>query len=424
MSKSRASLVCAGCFACIALARYWRAKISVKVMAGIFISAIIISFCLFFQKDSTHGRQFILHVTWELIKEKPLAGHGPGGFHKEYMNRQEDYFLACPQSRYARLADDVRHPLNEFMLAWCDYGISGLCVIITAFAFPLTVCLIKRRGKPVWLSGTLPIFIFSLFSYPLNYPLSWIILILCGCHSLYAFNPIKKTFQKHMPCILNTTILVCLCLLAVMFYELHYDLAWGRMAKYAADGHPRKALVRYASLYGHYHSNSYFLYNYAAVLYSAGMFTEAEEKIGECQKMWNGYNIELLAGDICRMEDRYDKARMHYQHAHQMCPSRFAPLFEIFQTYRTEEDTVNAVRVARIIVCKSMKTESAEIYEMKTITGEFIRIFEKKEKANKESSGRYNNGEEAFELFREQVGRTLVNSHQIKTWRIPVYINQ
>lgn len=45
-----------------------------------------------------------------MIKDKPVFGHGIEAFDKYYMEYQSDYFKKYPNSKYAMLADNVKHP--------------------------------------------------------------------------------------------------------------------------------------------------------------------------------------------------------------------------------------------------------------------------------------------------------------------------
>lgn len=372
LSKSRTSFICIGCLACITLTRDRNTSKSLKTTAATIAGFAIICLCLCFKTDSTSGRSFILKTTWELVKERPLTGHGQGGFHREYMDRQGKFFQEHPDSKYTRLADDVRHPLNEFIMAWCEYGISGLFALVAAFVFPWVTCIRTRTTRPACLSELISIFIFSLFSYPFHYPLSWLILLLCVGSSLHPRKNIKARGQRRMFRIWDVAVALCVISLAIVLYELKHDIEWGKAARIAAKGHPRKTLNRYAALYEHYGSNPYFLYNYAAVLYSAGMFGEAGEIAEECEKMWSGYHLELLMGDISRMDGRYEKARTHYQKAYGMCPSRFAPLAGIFYLYKDMGNLNEAADIAQMIVNKKVKVESPEVHEMKDEAEDFI----------------------------------------------------
>ena len=95
-----------------------------------------------YKKDSADGRLLIWQCTWELIKESPWTGHGPGGFEAHYMEAQADYFRRHPDSPHARLADDVKAPFNEYLGLWTDFGLAGL---LAAAAAIVLLCRAWRR---------------------------------------------------------------------------------------------------------------------------------------------------------------------------------------------------------------------------------------------------------------------------------------
>ena len=81
------------------------------------------------------------------------------------------------------------------------------------------------------------------------------------------------------------------------------------------------------------------LYNYTYELYYMGHLDEAARIAKECEQCANGYNLQLLTGDIHQMQGDSETAITHYQHAHHMCPIRFAPLSGLLQTYQQMSDT-------------------------------------------------------------------------------------
>jgi Lipid A core - O-antigen ligase and related enzymes len=68
-----------------------------------------------------------------MITDKPLFGHGIGGFQREYMLYQAEYFKNHPDSNYAMLADIVKHPFNEFLLLVEQGLVGGLLVGLFIF---------------------------------------------------------------------------------------------------------------------------------------------------------------------------------------------------------------------------------------------------------------------------------------------------
>lgn len=63
-----------------------------------------------------------------MIKEAPLLGHGPDGFQRLYMYYQADYLKSICDNSKLILADNINHPLSEFLIIAVNYGIVGLIV--------------------------------------------------------------------------------------------------------------------------------------------------------------------------------------------------------------------------------------------------------------------------------------------------------
>lgn len=67
----------------------------------------------------------------------PWFGYGNGGFEAHYMDIQATYFMRHPFSEYGMLADNIKHPLNEWIAATIDFGFIGLFVIVSFFALTI-----------------------------------------------------------------------------------------------------------------------------------------------------------------------------------------------------------------------------------------------------------------------------------------------
>lgn len=347
-----------------------------KVLKGLLVKVatcilvmIVIGVYVFKQKeDSTDGRRFILERTWELICERPVVGHGGGGFNKEYMLRQADYFKDNPDSKCSVLADDVRHPLNEFAKVWVEYGVIGPVLLLSLMAIP--AFLLWRKDDKLCrslLMSLMIIFVFSCFSYPFNYPVTWVLLawsymkILSLLEKKLESNVVKNFVRGAF---LAASVLSALTLTK----EFQYEHKWYRASQYALHGRFAEVASVYKELYGHYDANPYFLYNYTAELYHAGLFEDALNIAKECRGYWPSYNLELLSGDICRRMCKNDNAIMHYITAGHMCPSRFAPLEGLYYTYIAKGDTANAAEMSQVIASKSMKVVSQDALRIKAET--------------------------------------------------------
>lgn len=98
-------------------------KLLSVLILGILVSGASI---LYYQKkDSADGRLLIWNVSFRMIKDKPFFGHGHGAFQARYMDYQAEYFKKNPNSKYAQLADNVKHPFNEFIKLAVEFGMGG-----------------------------------------------------------------------------------------------------------------------------------------------------------------------------------------------------------------------------------------------------------------------------------------------------------
>lgn len=148
-----------------------------SLLAG--LVALILG-CYWIKKDSADGRLLIWQSCINMVKDSPWIGHGLGSFEARYMDYQAEYFrIHGQQNRYAMLADNVKHPFNEYMEILLNFGIIGL-VILFAFIFLLIYCykLNPDIEKKIAVYVLISIGTFSLFSYPFTYPFAWIITLL------------------------------------------------------------------------------------------------------------------------------------------------------------------------------------------------------------------------------------------------------
>ncbi len=337
----------------------WKISSTKKGFCTLFVLGSILLFIFTHKSDSTRGRLFILERTWELIEKKPLLGYGPNGFGKTYMLQQAEYFKQHPDSEYALLADEIRHPLNEFALTWVNYGIIGVLLLIGFLLLPFVL---HTPSEIQRCSAILTVF--CCFSYPLQYPLTWFVIAGMG------YSMLKTSWKKIIQNIPSIYGLSGCAVAAVLWgYCFLIDLKLSSAAQ-SADHHSHTNAVRkYKSLENSFllsHDANYW-YNYAYELYQHQDFKEAYEKAEQCGKNWNGYNLQLLMGDIAAHcgKEWQDKAISHYETAAYMCPLRFAPLEGQYYAYLNKGDTLRANAIARKVKEKRVKIPSQHINRMR-----------------------------------------------------------
>ncbi|WP_026327264.1 O-antigen ligase family protein [Proteiniphilum acetatigenes] len=91
---------------------------------------LLLAGLFFIKKDSASGRLLIWQCSAQLVSRKPVFGYGGNGFTTNYMDEQASYFTKHPDSKYAMLADNVRHPFNEFLKWTINYGMAGLSLTL------------------------------------------------------------------------------------------------------------------------------------------------------------------------------------------------------------------------------------------------------------------------------------------------------
>ena len=331
-------------------------RISIVVITGIlvFLSAILL------KTDSTEGRFFILSQTFLLIMRKPLCGWGMNGFESQYMNVQADYFETHPQSHFAMLADNVRHPLNEFLYVASNYGVIVLFILCACICL---VCLYYKKNRTeegkLGMEILTGILVFSLFSYPFHYLFVWIMLI----YALFLVFVNITTEKRVGRWIIGGSVLLLLALGYWKAKQYYLEKEWLEVEEDSRYQSFRTILPEYQRLYAKMPDNSHFLYNYAFVLREAGRYDEALKIAKECNLCLADYDLSLLLGDINSDLRKDEEAVSYYTLAHNMCPNRFAPLCAIYDIYKSQGNREKCMNLIKEILDKPIKVPSRATME-------------------------------------------------------------
>ncbi|MFT3737665.1 MAG: O-antigen ligase family protein [Breznakibacter sp.] len=138
----------------------------------------------FLKKDSANGRWLMWQVSWQLIKEEPLIGHGWNAFGAKYMNEQAKWFASGKGSEALKaVAGEPEAPFNEPIRLLVEFGWSGLFLI--GVFFTVLIAYIPSKRKSIKANPALStsargiggaivsIIAFSLFSYPMDIAPTW-----------------------------------------------------------------------------------------------------------------------------------------------------------------------------------------------------------------------------------------------------------
>ncbi|GAB6013173.1 O-antigen ligase family protein [Viscerimonas tarda] len=331
------------------------------------------AFCLlllgvyFLKKDSADGRLLIWTCSWEMIKDKPLLGHGEGGFHAHYMDYQATYFRQYPDSRYAMLADNTSRPFNEYLLLAIEHGALGFVLLLILPVFLWKAYQKKKiRETNIAVLCLLSVGVFAFFSYPLSYPFPC---VMAGI-SISAL----LGYLRFKPVIIGGIIIViCLTLCFFTIQDMLLQKDWNQTAKSSLRQQTPETFAQYEQLYFRLCNHRLFLYNYAAELNYAEQYGKSLAIAHGCERLWADYDLQMLIADNYQQTHCYAEAEWHYKRAANMCPVKFKPLYCLFNMYLATGEKDKALIVANRIMSKPVKIMSPTIRQIKHDVGQKMR---------------------------------------------------
>lgn len=311
----------------------------------------------FYKKDSADGRLLIWNVCLEMVKEKPWFGWGMEGLTSQYMNYQADYLVAHPDSPYILLAGETQSPFNEFLHVALVCGIP--CALMFTGMLVWTVWLIGTRldrHKSILLAIISVLTIWCLFSYPLNIPFVWFIILFIAI-SLFT-NVIH--FRASKIRMLVTLIACASCLYGIGIYgsrEIRRVLIQDK----AMECCDAEVMNEYEQMYDDYSDDCLFLYNYGALLHLKGEYRKSLEVFKHATYHLSDYNMMLLMGDDYQQLNLADSALIFYQRAGEMIPCRYLPLYYQMRLYQDIGEDDMAYETADRIIKKRNKLKKSKI---------------------------------------------------------------
>lgn len=370
MSESRTGLLCIAIVSIVHFVYYNVKKLhGRKAIIGfcfsliLFLASAILLFNAIYQwkKNSADGRLLIWKCTWEMIKDKPITGHGIGAFEAHYMDYQAKYFEEHPNSQFTMLADNVKHPFNEFLSIGVQFGVIGWGCLL-ALAIFLVYCYRRHPSQEGFVSllALVSVAVFSSFSYPFTYPFPWIITVL-GIGVLIGKGYGNLRFsQMNM---MKKAIAICLLvasafLLFTVGNRIKAEMEWKRISRLSLRGQTYSMLPHYQHLLATLGKEPYFLYNYAAELCVAKRYDDCLKTASACRKYWADYDLEVLQAEALIGLEQYEKTKHYLEKAATMCPVRFVPLYRLHYVYKKMKNEKEANRLAHLIIEKPVKVES------------------------------------------------------------------
>ena len=319
---------------------------------------MVVPILWYVKSASSLGRLFILLMSIQMISCHPFLGWGTGGFAAHYMDFQSLYLKNHPDSIFAILAGNTHHPLNEFVAIAVGYGVPALLLIVLLLLVIMKINF--QRGNMNVVRMLSCIIIFSLFSYPLRYPITFLCLLIIVYESF-----------RHDACTHRCAPYIIIGVASVFFmvkthakHKLYKQ--WSIVAIESCDVVRNSDLRKYQMLAKHEElaDNPQFMYNYSLTLYDKGEYVLAQNEVERCLASYSDYDLELLAGDIYCALEKDAVALSHYKKAHDMCPAYIMPFYSMYKMYELRGKQQEMITLRRNMEIKRLKVKSEEVLRL------------------------------------------------------------
>lgn len=316
---------------------------------------------LYFSKiPSADGRILIWLNSMDIIRDYPFFGSGNNGFYKHYMSYQADFFSTYHNHPYELLAGNTFHPFNEFLKELINWGFLGFVLSASIFIYAIS-CYFKNKKpfKKYALASLFAILTFSLFSYPISYPIIQMLLAFNIAVLLYDSHKYRDYNSFKVPLLVWWS--VSLFLLSIFVYVATCELKW----KMLTDTEPD--IAQYELLYQKKYLQNHpsFLHDYAVALHEMQDYKRSMQILNECMLMMDNYDTRMLQGYNFRLLGELEIANHHFSRASKMIPNRFVPLYEIMLLYDTMNKHEKVRELAVVIDEKQVKAASQKITYIK-----------------------------------------------------------
>ena len=316
--------------------------------------------------DSTKGRLLVWEVTLQMLSDALPFGFGCGGFERNYMNYQAEYFRHHTESAYALLADNTTTPFNEYLHLIINYGLIGFVIFVTLIVlYSNWYKRCKSDKRYVSLCSILSIGILSMFSYPFLYPVTWIMLalnFLCIMPQNYWYN--LNLYGRNIA-FCTTPIAICIASYVV---KCGIDERMWREYSEMDNIERKKNMVMKKKLDASFRDNQYYNYAEALEKYETKDYERTLYHLSVCEKHMADYDVLLLKVQSLLHLKKYKEVKQYAEQAHYMCPCRFYPLYYLALAYYAENNIKMMRQVCEEIRNKKIKVNSWDIMAIRYLS--------------------------------------------------------
>jgi tetratricopeptide (TPR) repeat protein len=330
------------------------------------------------------GRLLVWKVSSRMVADQPLTGVGYDRFGAEFGNYQAEYFAKENAAQWEKqVAGYEQYAFNEYLQIASETGLVGLLLFL-GITGTLLIPFFKKikHGKkdanavtiPAAASGLLGILIFALFSYPFSIMPLLMVGVFVGA--------VLAGFSKHI-----TTLAFrrWTCIMFLAFFGTGiYNLApyaqkqykaykqWRQAYTHYRFGNYKATIDGYSKAYPELKCNGRFLTNYGKALSMGERWEKGLQVLDRTKHYHSGPIIYTAQGNCYKALKNYEKAEEAYQHAWQIIPSRFYPLYLLAKLHDESNRPEKAIQTARQVLNKEVKIPSTAVNQIRQEMKEII----------------------------------------------------
>ncbi|GAA3557927.1 hypothetical protein GCM10022395_06510 [Snuella lapsa] len=322
-----------------------------------------------------------------MVKDNPVFGLGFDRFKSDYMDYQANYFVQNGETKEAEVADNTYYAFNEYLQFIAEEGVLGLLllIILVFFLMQISVSPEHRFMFLIILGCLISKGLFAFFSYPMQIlPIKLILVVLLGLlvtldNNTYEWK-INTRSKRYAFSGFKVFVIGVFVFGGIKGFGLTKNLEqsfkiWKKALMVYNYGDYIGAIDEYEKIYPVLNKEGDFLMNYGKALVMGKKHQEAIEVLEQAKQYLNTTIIETALGDAYMKNKQYSKAEAAYQHAANMIPVRFYPLYLLAKLYEENGEKDKGLVMAKAILLKDVKVPSTAIKEiraeMKTIISNY-----------------------------------------------------
>lgn len=329
-----------------------------KILLVILITSLIGLFgygLIYLKPDSAFGRLAIWRTAGQLFLEKPMFGHGLHSFGMAFGQQMMEKSKENQYQSGNLLSEKIEYAFNDPLQILSEQGLLGflLLFLMVSFAFEGKRVNrdITRRTIEV---GLVSLLCASLFSYPLQLSVFWILLM----YFIAALSSGQD--QRKVEIHLGINLLrrsVCVtfigCLICLLIAQ--YNIYSAKKVAFSANrefesGDINGSIQLYSKIYDLLKYDYSMSLPFAKALSVEKKFAESNDVIREAKKTISDSYMYLIEGDNYKSTGKYQLAERSYINACKLAPGLLYPKYLLMKMYFDVRDSLKTRKIAESIM--------------------------------------------------------------------------